>query len=57
MSLKEKFMQMFCKHDYKIVRKYSLYQCNSGEQLYKQCKKCGKVSKWVFREYEGNGYK
>lgn len=49
--------QLFCKHDWEIVRKTSMFCSLKGEQLYKRCKKCGKVVEYIYREYEGNGYK
>lgn len=49
--------QIFCKHDWEIGTLSSKY-CNlRGEQLWRRCKKCGKMQKWIFREYEGGGYK
>ena len=49
--------ELFCKHDYQICRRISIYQSLRGEQLYKVCQKCGKVKKYIYREYEGFGYK
>lgn len=49
--------RLFCRHKWEICRKCGPFACISGEQLYKVCAKCGKVEKWIFREYEGGGYK
>lgn len=49
--------RLFCHHDWEICRKSEPFACISGEQLYKVCAKCGKVEKWIFRQYEGGGYK
>ena len=51
--------QHLCRHDWGIGRMGSVYGFESlrGEQLYRRCKKCGKIEKWIYREYEGLGYK
>lgn len=49
--------RLFCRHEWEICRKVGGYCCISGEQLYMRCKKCGKVEKYIYREYEGNGYR
>lgn len=49
--------RLFCKHHWETCRKNEPFTCISGEQLYKRCTKCGKVKKWIFREFEGGGYK
>lgn len=49
--------RLFCKHQWDICRKNEPFACISGEQLYRRCKKCGKVEKHIFRVYEGCGYK
>lgn len=49
--------RLFCHHEWEICRKNEPFQCISGEWLYKCCTKCGKVKKWIFRQYEGGGYK
>lgn len=51
------FKKLFCKHDWEIRRKVERFTCISGEQLYRRCKKCGKVGKYIYREYEGSGYR
>lgn len=51
------FKRLFCKHDWEIVRKESAFFALGGIQLYKRCKKCGKVVEHIYLEYEGNGYK
>ena len=48
---------VFCKHDWKICKKKEMFASISGEQLYKVCQKCGKVEEYIYREYEGGGYK
>lgn len=35
--------RMFCKHDYKWMRKVELYSRLNGETHYLVCTKCGKV--------------
>ena len=53
-----KFLKkLFCKHDWEICTKDAMFHSLRGEQLYRRCKKCGKVEEWIFREYEGNGYR
>lgn len=52
-----KIKQLFCKHDYEVVRKVSTFHSLNGEQLYQCCKKCEKVIPYIYREYEGMGYK
>lgn len=52
-----KIRQIFCKHDYDICRKVEKFHSLRGEQLYKVCNKCGKVEKYIYREFEGMGYK
>lgn len=49
--------RLFCRHEWEICRKVGPFACISGEQLYKRCPKCRKVKKWIFRQYEGGGYK
>lgn len=49
--------RLFCKHDWEICRKIDAFQCLKGEKLYKRCKKCGKIVEYIYREYEGDGYK
>ena len=49
--------RLFCRHQWAICRKRERYACIGGEQLYIRCRKCGKVKKWIFRAYEGGGYK
>ena len=51
--------RMFCRHEWQTCRKVSdsPFVCLSGEQLYRRCTKCGKVEKWIYREFEGGGYK
>lgn len=51
-----KIKQLFCKHEYQICRRTGGYQSLRGEQLYKVCCKCGKVKKYIFREYEDEGF-
>ena len=47
-----KFLKrLFCKHDWEIVRKESMFYSLHGEQLYKRCKKCGKVVKYIYQVY------
>ena len=59
MKITDKIKQHFCKHDFDICRKVNKSGFHSlrGEQLYKVCFKCGKVEKYIYREFEGNGYK
>ena len=52
-----KIKQLFCNHDYEVVRKVSTFHSLNGEQLYQRCKKCEKVIPYIYREYEGMGYK
>ena len=52
-----KIKQLFCKHDYEVVRKVSTFHSLNGEQLYQRCKKCEQVIPYIYREYEGMGYK
>lgn len=49
--------RLFCKHNYEIVRKVEKFSSLRGEQLYKRCTKCGKVVPYIYREYEGGGYR
>ena len=51
--------RMFCRHEWQTCRKVSdsPFACISGEQLYRRCTKCGKVEKWIYREFEGGGCK
>ena len=49
--------KLFCRHDWEICRKVERFAFISGEQLYRRCKKCGKVKKFIYREFEGYGYK
>ena len=51
------FKKLFCRHQWEVCRKWEPFACIRGEQLYKQCTRCGKVKKWIFHEYEGGGYK
>lgn len=55
----KKIRQMLCRHKWAISRKVSdsMFASISGEQLYQKCEKCGKVKEYVYREYEGTGYK
>lgn len=53
----KRIKRLFCKHDYEIVRKSQMFASLRGEQLYKRCKKCGKVKPYIYREYEGGGFK
>lgn len=50
--------RLFCRHEWEVGRIIGGgYYCISGEQLYKRCKKCGKLKKYIYREFEGNGYR
>lgn len=50
--------RIFCRHSWQICRKVSGgFAIISGEQLYKRCSKCGKVKKWIYVEYEGDGFR
>lgn len=49
--------RLFCRHKWEVVRRIDKFQSLSGEQLYRRCEKCGKVVKYIYREYEGNGFK
>lgn len=53
----KRIKQFFCKHDYEICRKVEEFHSLNGEQLYKRCKKCEKVIPYIYRQFEGNGYK
>lgn len=44
--------RLFCKHEYEVCRKNEPFACISGEQLYKRCKKCGKVKEWIWYRFE-----
>lgn len=46
-----------CEHEWEICKKAEPFMSLRGEQLYKRCLKCGKVEEYIFREYEGGGYK
>ncbi len=48
---------LFCRHEWDVCRKREPFAYISGEQLYKRCTKCGKVKKWIYRQFEGSGYK
>ena len=40
--------QFFCRHDFEVMKKKTLF-CNlNGTQLYKRCKRCGKVIPYRF---------
>lgn len=54
-----KLKQLFCKHEYSeyLKNSNSPFHCIRGETVYIVCKKCGKVKRSYFREYEGMGYK
>ncbi len=52
-----KLKRLFCQHEWEVCIKVEPFACISGEQLYKRCKKCGKVKKWIYRQFEGEGYK
>lgn len=52
-----KLKRLFCRHKWEICRKKEPFCRISGEQLYVLCTKCGKEKEWIFREYEGAGYK
>ena len=57
MGIWKKIKRLFCKHNYEIVRKVEKFSSLRGEQLYKRCTKCGKVVPYIYREYEGGGYR
>lgn len=57
MKIIEEVKQAFCKHDYEVCRKVEPFCSLRGEQLYKRCRKCGKVIPYIYREFEGMGYK
>lgn len=54
---KTKLKRLFCRHKWEVVSRIDKFQSLRGEQLYRRCEKCGKVVKYIYREYEGNGYK
>ena len=56
-KFKKIIKQLICKHEWDICRKSEPFFSIGGEQLYKVCKKCGKVEKYIYIEYEGMGYK
>lgn len=49
--------KIFCNHDDELVEKVEEYSCIRGTQTYLRCKKCGRIKKHIFVEYEGLGYK
>ena len=50
--------RLFCRQEWEVCRRIEPgFACISGEQLYRRCVKCGKVKKWIYREYEGSGYR
>lgn len=53
----KRLKHLFCRHEWEICRKQERYASLHGEQLYKRCKKCGKVAEYIYRVYEDNGYK
>lgn len=53
----KRIKQLFCKHDYEVCRRIDTYASLRGEWLYQVCRKCGKVKKYMYLEFEGNGYK
>ena len=55
--MKEIHKRLFCRHVWYLVLSNEIFSCIGGEQLYKRCGKCGKVKKWIYRQYEGSGYK
>ena len=56
--MKKTLKRLFCRHEYDICRDItSPYYSLRGEQLYRVCRKCGKVKKYIYVEFEGNGYK
>lgn len=58
MQIIKSLRQRFCKHEWELCREGAApFLCISGEQIYRRCRKCGKVEKAFFREYEGGGYK
>lgn len=47
----------FCKHEWEICRKIEPFASLRGEQLYRVCRKCGKIEPHIYREFDGGWYK
>lgn len=45
------FKKLFCKHDYELCTKKTLYVALNGERVYKVCKKCGHVGGSYWKEW------
>lgn len=56
-NLLKSIKQRFCNHEWELCKKVSMFSCISGEQIYRRCKKCGKVEEAFSRQYEGGSYK
>lgn len=46
----KKIRKMFCRHVWGVA--VSTRSIISGEQIYRRCKKCGKVEKLISKEFE-----
>ncbi|MEQ3171415.1 hypothetical protein AAA086_10145 [Dysosmobacter welbionis] len=43
--------------EWEICRKIEPFASLRGEQLYRVCRKCGKIEPHIYREFDGGGYK
>lgn len=51
-----KIRQIFCRHKWEIVRKCGILFNLNGLQLYKRCRKCGKVIPYRFISNEEEAF-
>lgn len=51
-----KIRQIFCRHKWEIVRKCEILFNLNGLQLYKRCRKCGKVIPYRFISNEEEAF-
>lgn len=59
-KFKNKFMQLFCKHDYKYLIENdttNMFFNPKGDDVVCICPKCGNIAFKMFWEHEGMGYK
>lgn len=59
-KFKNKFMQLFCEHDYMYLIENdttNMFFNPKGDDVVCICPKCGKIAFKMFWEHEGMGYK
>ena len=48
--------QLFCKHEWELVKRKTTYVSLKGDMIYKRCTKCGKIKEYRYVTTEEQQY-